>query len=226
VYCRYSSERQRATSIEDQLALCRDAASRFHCEILEEHIYNDSEISGATDHRLAYQALLKAAKAREVDAILVESQDRLWRSQEEMHYALARLRFWRIKVYPVSTGTDLTDKAGNLIASVTAWKDSIYLQDLADKTRRGLAGQIRRGFSGGGRPYGYRSEPVFDESGKTVGHRRVVDHAEATVVCRILTMYCDGLGDPLIVAGVHPSGFRLFTGRGGATCSALRVRAI
>ena len=192
VYCRYSSERQRATSIEDQLVLCRDAAPRFHCGILEDHIYTDSEVSGATDHRPAYQALLKAAKTGEFDAILVESQDRLWRSQEEMHHALARLRFWRIKVYSVATGTDLTDKAGNLIARVTAWKDSIYLQDLADKTRRGLAGQIRRGYSGGGRPYGYRSEPVLDESGKVVGHRRAVDSAEAVVVRRIFTMYCDG----------------------------------
>src|SRR5579872_3077837 len=63
-----------------------------------------------------YQHLLAAARTRSFDAIIVESQDRLWRNQAEMHAALRRLQFWGIKVFSVATRTDLTDKAGRLIA--------------------------------------------------------------------------------------------------------------
>jgi site-specific DNA recombinase len=91
-YARYSSERQKATSIEDQLAMCREIAPRFHCTITRE--FTDEELSGSIGQRPGYQRLLDAARNREFQAIIVESQDRLWRDQGEMHHALKRLKFW------------------------------------------------------------------------------------------------------------------------------------
>ena len=109
IYARYSSENQRATSIEDQMRVCHQAASRFGVVVLESQLHYDEERTGATSDRPGYQALLAAAKARQFDAILVESQDRLWRDQAEMHAAIKRLRFLGIKVLSVATGSDLTD---------------------------------------------------------------------------------------------------------------------
>jgi len=60
-----------------------------------------------------------------------------------MYVALQRLQFWGIKIFSVATG-DLTDKTGKLLASVMGWKDEAYLEDLRDKTRRGLAGRAQR----------------------------------------------------------------------------------
>jgi site-specific DNA recombinase len=60
---------------------------------VDPHVFTDQEISGANSHRPGYQRLLAAARAREFDAIFVEAQDRLWRSQSEMYYAFDRLRF-------------------------------------------------------------------------------------------------------------------------------------
>ncbi len=120
--------------MEDQIVLCRNAAPRFGSSVLEDHIYADHEISGTIDQRPAYRRLLAAAKARVFDAILVESQDRLWRDQAEMHSALKRLRFFGVKVFSVATGSDLTDKTGKLMASVMGWKDEMYVEDLMDKT--------------------------------------------------------------------------------------------
>jgi hypothetical protein len=45
--------------------------------------------------------------------------------------------------------------------------DSLYLKEMAKKIKRGLAGQIERGFATGGIIYGYRTVPVPDPSGKT-----------------------------------------------------------
>jgi DNA invertase Pin-like site-specific DNA recombinase len=185
-------------SLEDQIALCREAASRFACHVLESHIYTDQEISGAIDQRPSYVQLLQAAKDHVVDAIVVEAQDRLWRDQGEMHHALKRLRFWGVRVFSVTAGTDLTEKTGSLLASVTGWKDEVFLEDLREKTRRGMLGQVRRGLVAGGRSYGYSSEAVRDETGQTAGARRIIDRKEAEVVLRIFTLYDKGMAPKAI----------------------------
>ena len=199
IYARYSSSLQHPSSIEDQVELCRQHASRFGCTVLEDYIYADQEISGSEERRGGYQRLLEAARARSFDAIIVEAQDRLWRNQAEMHAALQKLQFWRTRVFSVGTGTDLTDKAGRLIATVIGWKDEAYLEDLREKTRRGLGGQVRRGFSAGGRTYGYHTVPVVDESridahGRPVviGYQKVIVEEEAQIVRRIFDEFASG----------------------------------
>ncbi len=205
VYARYSSGLQKATSNDDQIGLCLKAAPGLHCIVLEDHIYADHEVSGTIDQRPAYIRLMNAARAGQFEAILIEAQDRLWRDQGQMHSTLKRLRFWGTKVFSVSTGTDLTDKTGKLMASVVGWKDEIFAEDLRDKTRRGMMGQIKRGFSAGGRAYGYRSEPIHDPTKKDtygnpliVGSRRAVNPDEAAVVIRIFKMYAAGLSAKVI----------------------------
>jgi site-specific DNA recombinase len=194
IYARYSSELQRATSIEDQVRLCREAAERLGYAVAPGHVFSDHEISGANAHRPGYRRLLAAARERAFDAIVVEAQDRLWRDAAEMHSALRLLRFLGVRVLSVATGTDLTDRAGKILAAVVGLKDELFLDDLRDKTRRGMEGTIRRGLSAGGRAYGYRSEPVHDDAGRTVGYRRVIDPAEAEVVRYIYRLYgIDGL---------------------------------
>ncbi len=171
---------------------------RLSCTVLEDHVYTDQELSGAIEQRPGYHRLLSAAKAHEFDAIIVESQDRLWRDQAEMHAALKRLRFWGIKVFSVAIGTDLTDKTGKLMASVMGWKDETFIEDLREKTRRGMLGQVKRGFAVGGRAFGYRSETVFNAEHQVVGSHRVVDADEAKVVRRIFEMYAGGMSPKTI----------------------------
>ncbi len=200
IYARYSSEeRQRDTSLRDQIAMCRAAAARFGCQIADEHVYTDEGLPGSVIQRPGYQGLMAAARGRVFDAIVVEDQDRLWRSQAEMHAALVRLRHWGLRVYCVATGAELTDKAGKVIATIVGLKDELYLDDLRDKVRRGMLGQVQRGLSPGSRPYGYRSEPIVDPKKRdaygrplVVGSRRVVDPEQATVVRRIFELYAQG----------------------------------
>lgn len=206
VYARYSSSLQRPTSIADQVSRCREAAARFGCYVAGERVYADEELSGATAQRPVYQRLMEAAKRREFDAIIVEAQDRLWRDQAEMHTALRRLRFLRVKVFSVETGTDLTDKTGSIVAAVTGWRDETFLDSLRDKTHRGMAGQVGRGLSAGGRPYGYRSIPIHDPARMdpygqpvVVGYRRIIDEQEAKVIRQVFEWYAEGLSSKAIV---------------------------
>lgn len=200
VYARYSSGLQKSTSAEDQIALCREAAPRFDCIVSNNHIYTDLELSGTTDQRPDYQRLLNAAKQkpREFEAIIVESQDRLWRDQGDMHRDLKHLRFCGIHVFSVATGSDIADDTGKLMATIVGLKDEVFIEDLRKKTRRGMMGQIRRGMAAGGRPYGYRSEPVIEAS-QITGYRRVIKPDEAKVVRRIFKLYSQGKSPRAIV---------------------------
>jgi len=71
---------------------------------------------------------------------------------------------------------------------------------MAKKIKRGLAGQLERGFVTGGKTYGYRTVGV--PSGKTdvngnpelVGKRRVIQQDEAAVVRQIYEWAANGVG--------------------------------
>ena len=49
---------------------------------------------------------------------------------------------------------------------------SLYLREMSKKVKRGLAGQLERGFATGSITYGYRTVPVLNPSGKNDAHGR------------------------------------------------------
>ena len=197
IYARYSSSLQSPTSIEDQERICREYAQRHGLTVAE--VYADREISGSVADRPAYQAMMAAAKRGEFEAIICEAQDRLWRDQAEMHSALKRLGFQGVKVLPVATGTDLTSETGRILATVSGLQAETFLGELAKKTWRGMAGTIARGFSAGGAPYGYRSEPTStDSTGRPREFRKFVQQPEVPMVLRIFEEYAAGSGENAI----------------------------
>src|SRR6516165_433022 len=70
VYTRFSSDRQREASSEDQARNCRRRAESEGWRIGEH--YRDEGISGSTADRPGYKAMLRAAQAREFDVLLVD----------------------------------------------------------------------------------------------------------------------------------------------------------
>ena len=75
--------------------------------------------------------------------------------------------------------------------------NELYLDDLREKTHRGLAGQFDRGFSAGGKSYGYNS--VEAERGKHL----VVDKTEAAIVREIFESWAAGDSVASIVRGLN-----------------------
>ena len=59
IYARYSSDNQRAASIEDQVRICRAQIERLGAELIA--TYTDHAISGSTRLRPGYQKLLEDA---------------------------------------------------------------------------------------------------------------------------------------------------------------------
>jgi site-specific DNA recombinase len=192
-YVRYSSDAQREASLEDQLRNIR-----AHCE---RHgwpaptVYSDAAISGARSDRPGYRALL--ADTHRFDVILVDDQSRLSRDSIEVAKTIKRLTFAGVRLIGVSDGVDTQRKGHKVETGLRGLMSELYLDDLADKTHRGLKGRALAGASAGGLPYGYR---------KTDVGQRAIDEAQGAVVRRIFTEYVAGATPRAIAAGLNRDG--------------------
>jgi site-specific DNA recombinase len=187
-YARCSTDRQNPLSTQDQLRQCADFAERQGWEFLEKYVYIDEAVTGARDDRPGLQRLLAAAfsSPRPFDCILVDDTSRLSRNLADALRLIERLKFAGIRVIAVSQGIDSQNQQADVLLTVHGLVDSLYIQEIAQKTRRGLEGKMLRGLHAGGRTYGYSSATSPD------GVRLEVNEAEATVVVRIFQMSADG----------------------------------
>jgi DNA invertase Pin-like site-specific DNA recombinase len=196
IYARYSSDLQSPTSIEDQMRLCRAHAERQGWTVVG--TFEDAALSGfGVEHRPGYQQLLAAVlgSARAFDVIVVEDLSRLTRDMGELMRLSARLRLRGVELVGVSDGIATGRQGAKVQLAVKGLMNELYLDDLRDKTHRGLSGRIARGLSAGGRLFGYRTVPVATEGAsprKTPSARYEIDPAEATIVRRIFADYAAG----------------------------------
>jgi site-specific DNA recombinase len=102
IYARYSSDKQREASIEDQVRLCEERAAREGWRVVKR--YTDHAISGASLMRRGIQALMQDAQSGKFDVVLTESLDRISRDQEDIAGVYKRLRFAGVKIHTLSEG--------------------------------------------------------------------------------------------------------------------------
>ncbi|WP_448151424.1 recombinase family protein [Labrys miyagiensis] len=206
IYARYSTDLQNDRSVEDQIALCEKYASRNDINVVS--IFHDRARSGASVFgREGLLRLVDAAKARSFDVVIVEALDRLSRDQEDLAGLYKRLSFQGIKIIAVHDGV-----ADPVQIGVRGMLGSLYLADLANKTRRGLQGVIRDGRSAGGRAYGYRPQV-----GKP-GELEIIPE-EAEVIRRIFEEYRSGASPRTIAIGLNRDGIPAPRGGRWAACT-------
>ena len=211
-YARYSSDKQRETSIEDQVRNCLAYAKREGWDVVTQ--YADRAMSGTKTDRPDYQAMLANAEAGQFEVLIVDDLARLSRDDIEVRTSIRRLRFLGIRLIGVSDGFDSDAKGYKIQAGVRGLMNELYLDDLREKTHRGLAGRAHEGLNTGGRCFGYRHIPIEsatrkDELGRpeVEAMRREVNPEQAEWVRYIFERYADGrsprqIADELNRAGV------------------------
>jgi site-specific DNA recombinase len=201
IYARFSSEKQNTLSIDQQIRKCREQATREGLRILEDHVYTDEAISGATDDRVGLQRLLAAAqqKPRPFDVILVDDTSRISRDLSHSLEILKRVKFAGIRIVFVSQGFDTSAAQTQTLVTVHGLVDSLYLEELGKKTFRGVEQNALNGLHTGGRVFGYRGVPIEsaterDNYGrpKIRGVRLAVDPDQAPTIRRIFERYAAG----------------------------------
>jgi DNA invertase Pin-like site-specific DNA recombinase len=96
IYARYSTDLQSATSIDDQVRLCRERLERDGHELVQ--VYNDRAISGATLMRPGIQLLMQDAARGAFDIVYAEALDRISRDQEDAAGFFKRIRFAGVSI--------------------------------------------------------------------------------------------------------------------------------
>jgi len=201
VYARFSSEKQSPLSIEDQVRKCREHAERRGWSVLDSHIYSDEAVSGATDDRRGLRGMLAAATSKEkpFDAVLCDDTSRISRTLKDSFTIHDELRFAGVRLIFVSQGIDTESEQAEVLLATHGIVDSLYIRELAKKTRRGVEGRALTGFHTGGRCFGYHNLPIEDAShvdqhGRPIitGVRLEVRQDQAAIVRRIFEMYAGG----------------------------------
>lgn len=118
-YSRFSTDRQKQTSIEGQERLC--AAYATERKWIEFKRYSDSERSGTTTMgRAGLFEMLAAAERGEFDVLLVEDIDRTSRDAADMHQIAKELDELDIVICTVAGGV-VTDIESALPTSWFSW---------------------------------------------------------------------------------------------------------
>lgn len=186
LYARYSTDMQRKASIDDQIRTCRDYAARQGFEVVE--TYSDSAISGASMMRGGIQKLMRHAQSCRFDVVVAEGLDRLSRNQADIAGIFQNLRFLNISIWTIREN-EVNDIYVGLVGAMNARA----IQDISQKTRRGLHGRAKLGKSAGGLTYGYRSVIKYNDDGEQIRGDRVIDENHAKIVRRIYQDYAKGI---------------------------------
>lgn len=204
VYARYSSDRQNDSSIDDQLRRIRAFASARGKSLDDKLTFADHAISGSSTQRPAFEALLERIKRREIDVLLVEDTSRLSRDNADALNLYKTLAYYGVQLLAISDGIDSSSKGAKLAYSVKALMSDLYLEDLRDKTLRGMEGKAIQGQSTGGRVLGYRTVAVLGPDGRTpTGFNIEIDPEQAKLVRRIFADYLSGRSLSAIATGLN-----------------------
>jgi DNA invertase Pin-like site-specific DNA recombinase len=140
--------------------------------------------------------------AHPIDVILVDDTSRLSRKLADSLRIFDQLRFSGVRLIFVSQGIDTDSEQAEVLLATHGIVDSLYIQELAKKTHRGVEGRALQGFHTGGRCFGYRTVPIEDPTRtdsygrpQIVGVKLEVHPEQAPIVRRIFADY--GAGDSI-----------------------------
>lgn len=200
IYCRYSTELQDETSIEDQTRICRALAKRMGwAEPVS--VYADAAISGASRHnRLEYQRMMADLEAGKFDALIIENISRLTRDVEDSAFTMKRAEFHGVKIYPANdNGAPISADMANFQAMMA----EMARKQGAQMIHRSMSGLVLGGKSAGGKSYGYQSKARRpNERG---GELEIVA-GEAEIVREIFARYIVGESPKAIAADLNRRG--------------------
>lgn len=199
LYARYSTDQQRAASIEDQFRNCRSRVEAEGWTIVA--TFADEAMSGSDSSRPQYQAMLAAAARGQFEVLLLDDLSRLARDQVESESVIRRLEFQKVRILAVSDGYDSHMKTAmrKVQRGVKNLINEMRLDELREQVHRGLTGQAVKHYWCGGRPYGYRLKPILDASqldpygqASRIGTVLEIDEEQSAIVREIFERYTAG----------------------------------
>lgn len=213
IYARYSTDDQRATSIADQVARCRKLAAEQNLEVDEAFIFSDAAVTGTSKGRAkrnGFHRLLDAIQDRLCDVVIADEISRLTRSPAEGGRLMEMVEETGIR-FVTTDGVD-TDKEGWKLHWLFKLTTATHEVDaVSHRTKRGMLGQLQRGYQIAQPAYGYRAVKDVSPLGRVLGTRWEIDESQSSIVRHIYALRIQGHSGALIAEelnrrGVPPPG--------------------
>ncbi len=200
IYARYSSDKQREASIEDQIRVCREYCDSEKIAIVRE--YADYAITGKTDDRPQFRQMI--ANAPEAELVVVYMFDRFSRNRYDSATYKQMLRDCGVRVVSATEHIEDTPEGG-LQEGLLEILSEYYVKDLARKVRRGMEGNALKAMNNGYKIFGYDTDPDT--------RRYIVNESEAACVREVFSRCIAGESLNSISRSLASRGWRTSTGR-------------
>lgn len=174
IYCRLSYAPDGSLEkVERQEADCRELAARLGWPVSDAHVFPDNSRSAwqRARKRPAWDAMLKAIEAGEMDAVIVYHGDRLIRQPFDLEMLINIAESKGLRIASPSGTRNLDSPDDRFILRIEAAQACRESDNISRRVRRGVKSRVGKGLpgtSGGKRPYGW---------GVQAGTRTKVDRA-------------------------------------------------
>ncbi|OUN47354.1 hypothetical protein B5G20_05145 [Collinsella sp. An7] len=202
IYARFSSEKQREESIEDQIRVCRQYAEREGYEIAA--VYSDEARSGTSaDKREGFQRMVRDAQRTGWSAVIVYKMDRFARNRFDSATYKAKLRRAGTKVLSATEGIP-DGPEGIILDSMLEGLAEYYSANLSQNVLRGMEGNALRCMHNGVALFGYRRNDDGTYS---------VNEDEAPAVRKAFAMVAAGVTRAEVADKLNARGYRTIRGK-------------
>lgn len=192
VYARYSTADQSPASIQDQIRRCQKTLAAEGIVAEKEYIFQDSAISGsasAQKKRVGYADLIRAIQNGQITCLVADELSRLSRDLAEIG-TLRDLIVRKNVLFFTVNGLDSRSPGWGIRMLFSGVMGQEEVLNLRHMTKRGMQGQLDRGFMLAAPAYGYRGVQVDATGQPAVGDDIVgtiwkIDESTAAVVCQI-----------------------------------------
>lgn len=202
IYARFSSERQNERSIDDQVRRDREFIAQHGGDPDKALVFADHAVSGASLEREDFELMMALVKTGRIKGIVTEDMSRISRDFADSAQIFKELQFRKVPLVGVADGIDTSAKNGKLSFAVKSLVADMYLDDLRDKTLRGLEGRALAGFATGNVAYGFHTVPV-EEGGQVIGNKIEIHPRESIIIRRIFDECRTGRSYAAIAAGLN-----------------------
>ncbi len=197
-YTRFSSDLQREESIEAQVRAITEYAERNGYALLK--TYADRGISGTTDNRPEFQAMIEAVKGGGIDAVIVHKYDRFARNRADSAIYRRELEKRGVKLLSVLENFDDSPES-IILQSVIEGYNEYYSKNLRREVMKGLKENALSCRTTGGVPcLGYSVDK------NTM--KFLINEWEAEAVKLIFKRYLQGEGYPSIINELNEKGYK------------------
>ncbi|MBP3426790.1 MAG: recombinase family protein [Clostridia bacterium] len=197
IYSRKSKFTGKGESIGNQVELCREFIRMHYADVKEKDIliYEDEGFSGGNLERPDFKKMMKAARAHEIDAIIVYRLDRISRNISDFSTLIEELGRLNVAFISIREQFDTESPMGRAMMYIASVFSQLERETIAERIRDNMHELAKTGrWLGGITPTGFVSESVksvtVDGKTKKACKLRLVEE-EAQIVRMVYDLFLE-----------------------------------